>query len=296
MPGAAAAGVSELLLTSFDPFVDTERGDDEDGGAPAAPRDDVVHLRTQQRNGHKSLTTVQGLSAAYNYAKILRNLKRELCCSGIVVEDEDLSNVVQLQGDHRKAVAAFLVKAGIVTVSYTHLDVYKRQAYNYAKILRDLKRELCCSGIVVEDEDLSNVVQLQGDHRKAVAAFLVKAGIVTKANVKIHGSNKITELVATQKPPIEMVLAELGGSIARALARMSAATVVDDKAFADCLNEISHALLQANVRFETVRAVQSNIKAVQRAVAGELCQMLDPGKPPLAPAKGKPSVVMFVGL
>ncbi|OEL14586.1 hypothetical protein BAE44_0024394 [Dichanthelium oligosanthes] len=77
---------------------------------------------------------------------------------------------------------------------------------------------------------------------------------------------------------------------------MSAATVVDDKALADCLNEISRALPQTDVRFETVGAVQSNIKAVQRAVAGELCRMLDPGKPPLAPAKGKPSVVMFVGL
>ncbi|OEL34984.1 Protein translation factor SUI1-like protein, partial [Dichanthelium oligosanthes] len=116
MPGATAAGVGELLLTSFDPFADAERGDGEDGGGvPAAPRDDVVHLRTQQRNGRKSLTTVQGLNVAYNYAKILQDLKRELCCSGIAVEDEDLGNVVQLQGDHRKAVAAFLVKAGIVT-------------------------------------------------------------------------------------------------------------------------------------------------------------------------------------
>ncbi|OEL24295.1 Signal recognition particle 54 kDa protein 2 [Dichanthelium oligosanthes] len=57
-----------------------------------------------------------------------------------------------------------------------------------------------------------------------------------------------------------MVLAELGGSIACALERMSAAIIVDDKALADCLNEISCALLQADIRFETVRAVQSNIK------------------------------------
>ncbi|OEL26156.1 Protein translation factor SUI1-like protein [Dichanthelium oligosanthes] len=135
MPGAAAARVGELLLTSFDPFADAERGDGEDGGAPVAPRGDVVHLHIQQRNGRKNLTTVQGLSAAYNYAKIFR----------------------------------------------------------------DLKRELCCSGIMVEDEDLGNVVQPQGDHRKAVAAFLVKAGIVTKTNVKIHGSNKITELVKRTK-------------------------------------------------------------------------------------------------
>ncbi|KAL6651991.1 hypothetical protein ACP70R_010916 [Stipagrostis hirtigluma subsp. patula] len=104
MPGAADLG----LPSSFDPLADAARAED-----AAAPKD-VVHLRVQQRNGRKTLTTVQGLCAAYNYAKILRDLKRELCCSGIVVEDEELGNVIQLQGDHRKSVAAFLVRAGMV--------------------------------------------------------------------------------------------------------------------------------------------------------------------------------------
>ena len=58
------------------------------------------------------------------------------------------------------------------------------------------------------------------------------------------------------------MLAELGGSIARALARMSNATVVDEKVLADCLNEICRALLQADVRFETVRDVKANIKRI----------------------------------
>ena len=109
-----------------------------------------------------------------------------------------------------------------------------------------------------------------------------------------------------------MVLAELGGSIARALARMKGATVVDEKVLAECLNETSRALLQADVRFETVRDVKANIKSIvsldalaagtdkrrviQKAVVGELCRMLDPGKPAFTPSKGKPSVVMFVGL
>ncbi|CAL5070138.1 unnamed protein product [Urochloa decumbens] len=120
--GPAAAGIGEeLLLSSFDPFADAElAGGEGDSGAPAKAAaggrgGGAVHLRMQQRNGKKSLTTVQGLSAAYNYGKILRDLKRELCCSGIVVEDEDLGSVIQLQGDHRKAVAAFLVKAGMVS-------------------------------------------------------------------------------------------------------------------------------------------------------------------------------------
>jgi len=59
-----------------------------------------------------------------------------------------------------------------------------------------------------------------------------------------------------------MVLAQLGGSIARALARMKGATVVDEKVLAECLNETSRALLQADVRFETVRDVKANIKSI----------------------------------
>ncbi|KAJ1272901.1 hypothetical protein BS78_06G238300 [Paspalum vaginatum] len=109
MPGA---GDDDLQLTPFDPFADAEGADAKDGGGGAGA---AVHIRVQQRNGRKTLTTVQGLSAAYSYPRILRDLKRELCCNGVVVEDEELGSVIQLQGDHRKKVAAFLVKAGMVT-------------------------------------------------------------------------------------------------------------------------------------------------------------------------------------
>jgi signal recognition particle subunit SRP54 len=109
-----------------------------------------------------------------------------------------------------------------------------------------------------------------------------------------------------------MVLAQLGGSISRALAQMSNATVIDEKVLSDCLNEISRALLQSDVQFKMVRDMQSNIKRIvnletlaagtnkrriiQQAVFTELCNMLDPGKPSFTPKKGKPCVVMFVGL
>ncbi|XP_020182321.1 protein translation factor SUI1 homolog 1-like [Aegilops tauschii subsp. strangulata] len=100
-----------LPPSSFDPFADA-RADDAAGGG-AGVDDAYVHLRVQQRNGKKTLTTVQGLSASYNYAKVLRDLKRELCCNGTVVEDKELGNVIQLQGDHRERVAGFLAKAGL---------------------------------------------------------------------------------------------------------------------------------------------------------------------------------------
>jgi translation initiation factor 1 len=99
-----------LPPTSFDPFVDEAAK----AGATAGAEDDsCVHLRVQQHNGRKTLTTVQGLSKGYHYAKVLRDLKRELCCNGTVVEDKELANDIQLQGDHHKKVAAFIAKAGL---------------------------------------------------------------------------------------------------------------------------------------------------------------------------------------
>ncbi|RAL44525.1 hypothetical protein DM860_011802 [Cuscuta australis] len=109
-----------------------------------------------------------------------------------------------------------------------------------------------------------------------------------------------------------MVLAELGGSISHALQQMSNATVVDQKALNDCLNEIARALLQSDVQFRLVGDMQANVKRlvnlddlaaghnkrkiIQQAVFKELCKILDPGKPSFTPKKGKTSVVMFVGL
>ncbi|CAK9197798.1 unnamed protein product [Sphagnum troendelagicum] len=73
-----------------------------------------VHVRVQQRNGRKSLTTVQGLKKEYDYNKILRKFKKDFCCNGTVVEDLELGKIIQLQGDQRKNVSHFLVEAGIV--------------------------------------------------------------------------------------------------------------------------------------------------------------------------------------
>nr|GMD18322.1 signal recognition particle 54 kDa protein 2 [Ipomoea batatas] len=109
-----------------------------------------------------------------------------------------------------------------------------------------------------------------------------------------------------------MVLAQLGGSISRALQQMSNATIIDEKVLNECLNEITRALLQSDVQFKLVRDMQTNIKRIvnlddlaaghnkrkiiQQAVFNELCKILDPGKPSFTPKKGKTSVVMFVGL
>ncbi|KAJ3698615.1 Translation initiation factor SUI1 family protein [Rhynchospora pubera] len=96
------------LPAAFDPFAEANA---EDSGAGAK---EYVHVRIQQRNGRKSLTTVQGLKKEFSYNKILKDLKKDFCCNGTVVEDPELGQVIQLQGDQRKNVANFLVQAGIV--------------------------------------------------------------------------------------------------------------------------------------------------------------------------------------
>ncbi|KAI3718751.1 hypothetical protein L6452_19634 [Arctium lappa] len=103
--------MSELdiqIPTAFDPFAEANA---ENSGAGSK---EYVHIRIQQRNGRKSLTTVQGLKKEFSYNKILKDLKKEFCCNGTVVQDPELGKVIQLQGDQRKNVSTFLVQAGIV--------------------------------------------------------------------------------------------------------------------------------------------------------------------------------------
>lgn len=47
--------------------------------------------------------------------------------------------------------------------------------------------EYCCNGTVIEDEDSGNVLQLQGDQRKNVSAFLLENKLCKKEHIKVHG-------------------------------------------------------------------------------------------------------------
>jgi translation initiation factor 1 len=54
------------------------------------------------------ILTLQGIKGSYDYKKILKSMKKEYCCNGTVVEDEELGQVIQVQGDQRKNIADFL--------------------------------------------------------------------------------------------------------------------------------------------------------------------------------------------
>ena len=96
-------------LKTFDPFADSE-ADDIGGGSKGTS---FIHIRIQQRSGRKTLTTLQGLPPELDFRRILKAFKKEFCCNGTIVDDEELGKVIQLQGDQRKKIHDFLVEEGI---------------------------------------------------------------------------------------------------------------------------------------------------------------------------------------
>lgn len=62
-----------------------------------------------ERNGRKTLTTVQGLPKKFDQKKILKVIKKKFACNGTIVVDTEMGEVIQLQGDQRKDVQEFLV-------------------------------------------------------------------------------------------------------------------------------------------------------------------------------------------
>ncbi|CAO3620807.1 unnamed protein product [Mucor fragilis] len=96
----------EELNVPFDPFADVD--DDR-----AQEANNNIHLRIQQRNGKKTLTTLQGLSKEYDAKKILKTFKKVFACSGKIFPDEELGDIIQLSGDQRLKIAEFLVNEKI---------------------------------------------------------------------------------------------------------------------------------------------------------------------------------------
>jgi len=74
---------------------------------------DLIHIRIQQRNGRKTLTTLQGLPKSIDSKKLLRAFKKEFACNGTLIVDDKMGEVIQLQGDQRAKINAFLIENGM---------------------------------------------------------------------------------------------------------------------------------------------------------------------------------------
>ncbi|XP_042545750.1 eukaryotic translation initiation factor 1-like [Dipodomys spectabilis] len=96
-------------LHPCDPFADKSKGDDP---LPAGT-EDYIHRRIQQRNGRKTLTTVQGIADDFEKKKLVKAFKKKFACSGTVIEHPEYGEVIQLQGDQRKNIYQFLEELGL---------------------------------------------------------------------------------------------------------------------------------------------------------------------------------------
>ncbi|KAI1311245.1 translation initiation factor SUI1 [Xylaria venustula] len=92
-------------LKSYDPFAEA---DETPGGSKPATQN-YIHIRIQQRNGRKTLTTVQGLPDKWDHKKILQHIKKKFACNGTIINDSEMGKVIQLQGDQRNDVQEFLI-------------------------------------------------------------------------------------------------------------------------------------------------------------------------------------------
>lgn len=99
----------DLVLTAdwfFDFFSDAfeDAGDNAGGNS-----EEKVHVRVQQRNGRKCITTVAGLADDLDIKRICKAFKKNFSCNGAVQKDDEVGEVIQLSGDQRTNVKDFLV-------------------------------------------------------------------------------------------------------------------------------------------------------------------------------------------
>ena len=117
-----------------------------------------------------------------------------------------------------------------------------------------------------------------------------------------------------------MVLAELGGKLRESLRKLHTGGNVTKQQLNQLLTEIARALIESDVNVKLVMGLRENVKnkvenlieekensederqnpnvskLVQKAVVEELVQLLEPSRKPYIMKRGKPNIILFVGL
>ncbi len=77
-----------------------------------------IHVRIQQRNGKKSITTIEGLDDDLDLKRICKAMRKCFNCNGNVTQTKDEDNyIIQLQGDQRENIKDWLLEQEIVSKS-----------------------------------------------------------------------------------------------------------------------------------------------------------------------------------
>jgi len=114
-----------------------------------------------------------------------------------------------------------------------------------------------------------------------------------------------------------MVLADLGAKITAAFRKLNSKQTIDQETLNELLTEIASALLSSDVNIHYISKLRNAVKTqvtlqmdannsgessaqlrkiIQKTVVDELTSMLSSSNKPYEYKRGKPNVVMFVGL
>ena len=77
----------------------------------------TIHIRIQQRNGRKCITTVQDLPEELDLKRLMKHAKKTFNCNGAVVTDEEEGTIIQLQGDQRENMKKLIIAENIAEES-----------------------------------------------------------------------------------------------------------------------------------------------------------------------------------
>lgn len=115
----------ETLCVFADAFADAETDDNNSK--------DYVHIRIQQRNGKKSLTTVQVIYAVF-----------------LLMQTFAVNNCLRL---FPFSPVSMCLSSAVSSHSLQGLE----KGIDYKKVLKAFKKDFCCNGTVVEDSELGQV-------------------------------------------------------------------------------------------------------------------------------------------
>ncbi len=77
-----------------------------------------IHVRIQQRNGKKCITTIEGLEDDLDLKRICKSMRKTFNCNGNVTDKPNSDEeIIQLQGDQRENVKLWLIDQEIVSKS-----------------------------------------------------------------------------------------------------------------------------------------------------------------------------------
>merc|ERR1711957_267466 len=117
-------------------------------------------------NGRKCITTVQGLDQQLDLKKISKTIKKAHCCNGSIVEDEDMGQVLQFQGDQRDAVMNFLTENDICTKDKIKKHGHGQHCQTQPSSLRPVMAGKSLSGVLKADRPVGPCFR----HRSALGS------------------------------------------------------------------------------------------------------------------------------